>query len=461
MKKYTIVALMIFSIYVYLIACVNVRTARKNPTLQDMQIKQATETNHYSGYKGQTEKNEERLKRKGKKIFRFDTFHDEQFWTDQLQLQKAIAGKKYGGIGNGLTPMQALELGLKVDRAKLTPPVAFATKIGLVPLDSRFITMLLLKMNAVVGVKAKFQGTFSFHLKSIGITCASCHSTTDNSIGPGIGRRLDGWPNRDLDVGKIITLSPDLKPLADLQQTDIETLKKVLLSWGPGKFDAEYDKDGIGFRPDGKTAATLIPAAFGQAGVNLHTYTGWGSVTHWNAYVANTELQGQGNFYDPRMNDPKKFPLAVRNNGWNIKHSKDSDFVTSKLAALHFYQLSLPAPKPRKRTYDQEGAQRGEILFNGKAQCASCHVPPIYTEPGYPMHTAEELGIDDFQAKRSPDEKYRTMPLKGLFVKMKGGFYHDGRFADLLSVVDHYNTHRKLMLTEQEKKDIVEFLKSL
>lgn len=459
MKTITIVAVLF--LFVYIMSCVNVHTASKNPALQNNQIEQATQTRHYAGYKDQSAANEERLVRKGKKVFRYETFHDEVFWTDVLQLQKAIAGEKYGGVGPGLTPMQALELGLKVDRAKLTPPVALLTKLGLIPLNKKFITMLVLKMNAVVGVRVKFGGLLSFKPRSVGVTCAICHSTTDNSVGMGIGRRLDGWPNRDLDVGKIISLAPNLQALANVQKTDIETLKKVLLAWGPGKFDAEYDKDGIGFRPDGKTAATLLPAAFGQAGVNLHTYNGWGSVTHWNAYVANTELQGVGNFYDPRMNDAKKYPLAVANGEWNIKHSPDSDYVTKKLSALHFYQLSLPAPKPRARTYDAEAAKRGGVLFVGKAKCNNCHMPPIFTEPGWNMHSAAELGIDDFQAKRSPDEMYRTMPLKGMFVKMKGGFYHDGRFATLMDVVNHYNNHQKLDLTEQEKKDLVEYIKSL
>ncbi len=230
----------------------------------------------------------------------------------------------------------------------------------------------------------------------------------------------------------------------------------MLPSWGPGKYDAELNQDGKAFRPDGKSAATLLPAAFGLAGVHLHTYTGWGSVTYWNAYVANTQMQGNGTFFDPRIKSSGKFPIGVKAGFDNLRRTPDR--VTPKLAALHYYQLSLPAPTPKKGSYDNAAAQRGEALFNGKATCARCHVPPIYTEPGWAMHTPEEIGIDDFQAKRSPDGMYRTTPLGGLFVRAKGGFYHDGRFADYRAVVDHYDQHFRLALTEQEKNDLIEFL---
>lgn len=231
------------------------------------------------------------------------------------------------------------------------------------------------------------------------------------------------------------------------------------MSWGPGKFDAELFFDGKARTPDGRPAATLLPSAFGLAGVNLHTYTGWGSVTHWNALVANLEMHGTGTFYDPRLNDPAKFPIAAANNMWNVRPTDDQ--ITAKLPALHFYQLSLPAPKPPEGSYNESSAAAGEMLFKGKAKCADCHVPPIFTEPGYNMHTPDEIGIDDFQAKRSPDEMYRTTPLKGLWTRMKGGFYHDGRFAALEDVIDHYNSHFNLSLSSDEKTDLVEYLKSL
>ena len=233
----------------------------------------------------------------------------------------------------------------------------------------------------------------------------------------------------------------------------------MLKSWGPGKYDAELDKDGKGFRPDGKTAATLIPAAFGMAGQNLHTYAGWGSVPYWNAYVANTQMYGKGTFVDRRLNNENQFPVVARS-GFDDKRDTP-DLITSKLAALHFYQLAIPAPEPPKDSYDEKAAKRGESVFNGSAKCATCHVPPLFSEPGWPMHTAAEIGIDDFQSSRSPEKTYRTTPLAGLFARAKGGFYHDGRFPDLPSVVSHYEKVLNLSLTERERADLVEYLKSL
>ncbi len=276
----------------------------------------------------------------------------------------------------------------------------------------------------------------------------------------GIGRRLDGWPNRDLNVGAIVASAPTLTPFSDLLGVDETTVRKVLQSWGPGRYDAELNQDGKPFRPDGKPATTVMPAAFGLAGVNLHTYSGWGSVTHWNAYVANTQMHGKGTFFDPRMNDAQRFPLAVKSGDWNKRDTPD--LITSKLAALHFYQLSIPAPEPPAGAFDATAAQRGKALFESKAKCATCHVPPLFTEPGWPMHAASEIGVDDFQASRSPDKKfYRTTPLKGLFVRAKGGFYHDGRFEDYKAVVGHYNQVFNLGLSSTEANDLVEYLKSL
>lgn len=217
--------------------------------------------------------------------------------------------------------------------------------------------------------------------------------------------------------------------------------------------------DGKAFRPDGKSAATLLPAAFGLAGVNNHTWTGWGSVAHWNAYVATTQMRGQGTFFDPRLNNPEKFPIAVKTGEWNIR--KQPDLITAKLPALHLFQLAIPAPGPPEGSFDRAAASRGQSVFASKAQCARCHVPPLFVEPGWPMHTPAEIGIDDFQAKRSPDERYRTAPLKGLWTHMKGGFYHDGRFATLQDVINHYQAHFTLGLAEPEINDLVEYLKSL
>jgi cytochrome c5 len=410
------------------------------------------------GFDAQISGNAQRMMEEGRRIFRFDTFGDEVFWTDKLKLHLAIEGTKFGGVGPGVSPKTALAVGLKVDMDALPADLIEKIKRGEVNLDDPATTLALIKLDAVLGVKGTFNQDGS--LKTVGLSCAVCHSTVNDAFAPGIGHRLDGWANRDLNTGAIISLSPDLSAFTNLLKVDEATVKKVLASWGPGKFDAELNLDGKAFRPDGKPAATLIPPAFGMAGINLHTWTGgWGTVTYWNAFVANLELQGQGTFFDARLNDPKKYPVAARA-GFGNKRS-EIDMVSAKLAALQFYQLAIPAPVPPDGSFDKQGAMRGEALFKGKANCSVCHVPPLFTEPGWNTHKASEIGIDDFQSSRSPDNSYRTAPLRGLFTHMKGGFYHDGRFATLMDVVNHYNNFKRLNLNEQEKKDLVEFLKSL
>ena len=330
----------------------------------------------------------------GRQTFRFDTFGGEAFWGDTLKLHQAIAGSAFGGIGPGLSPRAALALGLKVDSEALPANAVHALKHGRVNLDDPAVTLELLRRDAVIGIK----GFFDPHnnLRSVGIQCALCHSRVDNSVAAGIGRRLDGWANRDLNVGAIVNLAPDLSAFVRLLGVSEATVRKVLASRGPGKFDAELILDGKAFRPDGKSAATLIPPAFGLAGVNLHTWTGWGSVTHWNAFVANLEMHGKGTFYDPRLNDPLQFPIAAQNGFGDVR--SDPDLITAKLPALHLYQLAIPAPTAPVGSFDADAAQRGKRLFENKARCASCHVPPLYTEPGWNMHTPAEIGIDDFQA---------------------------------------------------------------
>jgi hypothetical protein len=399
-------------------------------------------------------KNAEDMLDKGKSVFRFETFGDEAFWTDKLQLHKVLVSEKHGGTGEGLSPKAALDAGLKVDLMLLPEFLKEKIKEGKF-LDDPLVTLELLKLNAVVGVVAKFDNN---KIQSVGITCASCHSTVDSETG--IGNRLDGWPNRDLNVGAIVSMAPDLSVYTEMLGVDLATVKKVLASWGPGKFDAELNLDGKAFRPDGKSAATLSPEAFGHAGHNLHTWTGgWGNVTYWNAYVANLELSGQGNFYDPRLMNAAQFPVAAKM-GFGNKRS-NPDMVSDKLAALQFYQLAIPAPKPPKDFYNEQAAMRGGVIFNGKAKCATCHVPPLYAEPGWSTHKPAEICVDDFQSNRSPDKSYVTQGLKGLWAHMKGGFYHDGRFATLMDVVNHYNTCKGLNLSQNEKDDLVEFLKSL
>jgi len=397
----------------------------------------------------------------GKQIFRFDAFGDEDFWSGELHIDKAIAGAQNGGFGTGVSPNTALAVGLKVDADALPPEIVAGIQSGTIDLNDPATTLALLKLNAVVGVKGNFDTKGS--LQSIGVTCASCHSTVDNSFAPGIGKRLDGWPNRDLNVGAIISLTDNAKPLADILHVDEPTFRQVLSMWGPGKYDAVLFMDGKAFRPDGKIAATLIPAAFGMKGVTIETYTGWGrhdigDISYWNAYVANTQMHGKGNFFDPRLNNPEKYPIAVENGYYHLTNFPD--LITPKLPALRVYQHSLEAPKPPANSFDHAAAQRGKAIFFAKAKCGSCHNnAPLFTDNE--LHTAAEIGIDDFEAKRSPTGKYRTTPLEGLFAKTKGGFYHDGRFATLNDVVDHYDSYLSLHLTSTEKQDLVEYLKSL
>src|SRR6266567_4401470 len=414
----------------------------------------------------------------GRQVFRFNSFGDEKFCCDTLQLHKAIEGASFGGAG--ISPQAELDLGLKVDVDVLPATLVSELQQGKVNLDDPATTLALIKLNAVLGVKGTFQND---SLTSVGLTCAVCHSTVDNSLTFGIGHRLDGWANRDLDVGKITAAAPNLQPVADLLGVSVATLQNVLNSWGPGKFDAELFLGGKAFNPQQVTdgvvtgtnvpGATLIPNAYGLAGFNQHTWTGaWGTVTYWNAFVANLELHGTGRFFDPRLNNAAQFPIAAANGFGDLPHiDPDDDLTTKFLPALHFYQLAIPAPNPQPDVdFDAAAAERGDALFSGKAGCNNCHVEPLWTEPGWNLHTPSEIGIDSFEADRAPDHVYKTMNLAGLFVREnglfmrsqnKGRFYNDGRFSTLLDVVNHYNVRFSLGITAQEKHDLVEYLKSL
>jgi len=412
-----------------------------------------------------TVRNSVQLLFQGRQIFRFDTYGDEAFWGDTLRLHETL---------NQLTPRQAFGLGLKVDADALSDSLREKIKKGKIDLADPEVTLTLLRRNAVLGVVGFFERR---QLRSVGLTCAVCHSTVNDSLAPGIGERLDGWANRDLNAGAIIAAAPNIAPITELLRivhptiTD-DDVRTVLLKWGPGKFDAELILDGKTTQPDGRSAATLIPNAFGLGGHNLHTWTGgWGTITYWNAFVANLELHGIGNFFDARLDNAAQFPIAAAARLGHISVPEDQDQITSKLPALAYYQLSLPAPKPRRGVdFDRSAARRGDELFNGKANCASCHHEPIWTEPGWNTHTPAEMRIDSFQADRSPDRTYKTMNLEALFVRErglfmkpedKGRFYHDGRFQTLLDVVQSYNTRFGLGLTDQEISDLIEYLKSL
>jgi hypothetical protein len=425
----------------------------------------------------------------GQNIFRFDTFGDQAFWGDRLKLHQAIEGSQFGGVGPGLSPVAALMAGLKVDLDALPSNLVEQIRRGAVNLNDPGVTLALLKLNAVVGITGFFNSSGT--LESVGIQCALCHSTVDNSLpalcppslqdrNPGtgcVGRRLDGWPNRDLNVGAIIASAPDLSPFANLLNVSQATVRAVLNSWGPGKVDAELILDGKAVNPQQITdgvvtgtnipAATLLPPAFGLAGVNLHTWTGWGGVPHWNAFVATLEMQGKGRLWDPRLNNAAQFPIAAAHGFGDLKLptgqyiDPDEDQITGKLAPLQLYQLSIPSPQPPAGSFDKAAAARGDELFSGKAKCNNCHVEPLWTDPGWNLHTPADVCIDNFQANRAPDRRYRTSPIGALFTHLKGGFYHDGRFKSLNAVVAHYNACMNLGLTGGEQSDVVQYLLSL
>jgi len=380
--------------------------------------------------------NAETMITRGRPVFRFDTFGDEAFWGGQLRLNEAIA--------SGLSPRTALGLGLKVDVDALPAQLVQKLRKGDVDLSSPATTLSLLRLNAIVGLTGFFDSSGS-QLTSIGIQCALCHSTVNDSLLPGIGSRLDGWANHDLNVGAIAALSPNLQPVADVLGIDVPTVRSVLNSWGPGKFDAELFLDGKAFNPQqvshgvvtgtNVSGATMIPNAFGLAGFNQHTWTGaWGTVSYWNALVANLEMHGKGTFFDPRLNNAAQFPVAARNGFGNLRTAPDDDRITSKLPALHFFQLAIPAPNPTRGVdFDADSAMRGDVLFGGKAGCIKCHVEPLWTEPGWNLHKPDEIGIDSFEADRAPDHTYKTQNLAAVFVQERG----------------------------REKLDLVEYLKSL
>jgi hypothetical protein len=385
----------------------------------------------------------------GRTTFRHDTFGSEAFWGGELRLHEALAK---------VSPADALALGLKVDSAALPQRLAQDLRKGRVDLEDPAATLALLASQAVVGVTGFFDDGGA--LTSVGIQCALCHSAVDDSLSPGIGERLDGWANRDLDIGGIVALAPDLTPFSELLGVSADAVRDVLRGWGRGKFDAQLVLDGKTSGPNG-SAATLIPPAFGLAGINLHTWTGWGSVTHWNAFVAVIEMRGKGTFIDARLDDAVRFPVAAAAGFGRIVVDPADDRVTPVLGALHAYQLALPPPAPPPNSFDPVAAQRGAALFLDRARCATCHVPPLFSEPGWNLHAPAEIGIDAFQAERSPDRRYRTAPLRGLWTHQQGGFYHDGRFATLADVIEHYDVFFALGLAPAERADLAQYLLSL
>ena len=355
----------------------------------------------------------------GRRIFRFDTFGDEQFWTDTARMHEVVQ--------RSVSPKTALSVGLKVDAEAIPADIAQAIRAGQVDLDSPATTVTLLKLNAVVGLQgmvASVSGRDT--LMRLGVTCALCHSTVDDSFAPGIGRRRDGWANVDLNIGAIIALSPAVTPAQ----------KAVYSSWGPGKYDPRFNLDG-------KNTPLVLPPVYGLAEVRNETYTAEGPISYWNAYVAVTQMHGRGNFADARL-------------GIDVRQSPD--LVTSKLAALRTYQHTLMTPRPPAGSFDGAAAARGRLLFN--SNCLRCHAGTTGTDNNRGvLHEPSETGMDAAYAIRTATKRYRTTPLRGLW--QHPPYFHDGSAATLAEVVAHYNRVRALGLTPEQQRDLAEYLKSL
>jgi mono/diheme cytochrome c family protein len=363
----------------------------------------------------------------GKDIFRFDTFGDETFWTDTLRMHEVIR--------SAVDPTTALSVGLKVDTDSLPPAVVAGIQNGSISLTSPATTVALLKLNAVVGVKGTVTSVNGQDvLTRVGITCALCHSTVDNSFAAGIGKRLDGWPNHDLNPGAIIALSSALTPAQ----------KAVYNSWGKGKYDARFNFDG-------KNGPSVIPPAYGLKGVTSVTYTGDGAeLAYWNRYVAVTQMHGHGSWVEPRLAENVQNP---------------PDMVTSKLAALQAYQLSISSPPAPAGSFDAAAAARGKVVFDGAGKCSSCHTGTHFTDAPGKLHSPTEVvsepepnGAPSF-ASRSATKMYRTTPLRGLW--QHAPYFHNGVATTLDGVVEVYNARKALGLSAQQKADLVQYLKSL
>ena len=374
------------------------------------------------------------LVQQGQQVFRYETFGDETFWTDQLHMNEVIEA--------AVSPKTALAVGLKVDASALPPTVVDAIQKGQVNLDDPQTTLALLQLNAVVGVKGQVAENPDGSLKLVrmGITCALCHSTVDNSFAQGIGNRLDGWANRDLNPGLIISLSPALD----------QATKDIYASWGPGLYDPRFNHDGL-------SNPVVIPAAYGLYGLPKAIFTGDGDVEHepagpvayWNRYVAVTQMHGHGYFADSRLN-------------WVVDHREGDDLVTDKLPALQAYQYSISAPAPPVNSFDVAAAAKGKVLFAGKAKCATCHSGPLFTDvtDGGKLHPqSASVALDKEYVKRSATKQWRVTPLKGIWAHAP--YFHDGSAATLADVVARYNQVNNLRLSESEKSNLTEYLKSL
>jgi hypothetical protein len=355
----------------------------------------------------------------GQCIFRNDTFGDEQLWTDVLRLHELV---------QTLTPKAALSVGLKVD-ADAVPAEVLATA----DLDAPATTVALIGLDAVVGVRGVVENGM---ITRIGITCALCHSSVDNSVAPGIGKRLDGWPNRELNPGAIIALTPGLPTYAAQLGVDAAAAKAALESWGPGRYDARFNQDK-------ESHPVLIPPAYGLRDVELETYTGEGPISYWNAYVAVTQMGARGNFKDDRL-------------GLDIQ--AESDRVTPMLPALRDYQFSLEAPTPPAGSFDPVASERGKAVFAGAARCTQCHSGESFTDAPR-LHAATETSMTPDEARRSATGMYRATPLRGIW--QHPPYFHDGSATTLQDVVAHYNEVLDLQLTTTQRADLEQYLLSL
>ena len=364
----------------------------------------------------------------GQQVFRFDTFGDETQWTDTLRMHEVIR--------TAVDPVTALSVGLKVDAGALPAAVVAGIQNGTVDLKSPDTTVALLKLNGVVGLKGTVETINGKDvLTRVGVTCALCHSTVDNSFAPGIGKRLDGWPNRDLDAGAIIALSPALSA----------AVKAVYNSWGPGKYDPRFNLDG-------KNGPQVIPPAYGLKGIHKIVSTGDGDdLAYWNRYVGVTQMGGHGSFAEPRT-------------GVNVSNGTD-DLITAKLPALQAYQLSLAAPPPPAGSFDAVAAERGKLVFNNAGKCVTCHSGDKFTDANSRLHppadavSEPEPNSAPSYASRSATKQYRTAPLKGLW--QHAPYFHNGTAPTLEAVVQTYNTKQSLGLTATQIADLAQYLKSL
>ncbi len=323
-----------------------------------------------------------------------------------------------------------------MDAEALPAAVVQGIQNGSISLKSPATTVALLKLNAVVGLKGTVETVNGKDtLTRVGVTCALCHSTVDNSFAPGIGKRLDGWPNRDLNPGAIIALSPALSA----------TTKAVYNSWGKGKYDPRFNQDG-------KNGPQVIPPAYGLNGIHRITSTGDGDdLAYWNRYVGVTQMGGHGTFSDRRT-------------GVNVTNGTD-DLISSKLPALQAYQLTLPAPPPPAGSFDPVAAERGKLVFNGPGKCATCHTGSKFTDANSRLHPPSEVvsepepnGAPSY-ASRSATKQYRTAPLRGLW--QHPPYFHNGIAPNLEAVVQTYNSRKSLGLTDNQIADLTQYLKSL